>query len=303
MENEESKNQLVESIIFSWLQSIMDGWVNMVKALPPNSNTMLKTQALLQKRFSQQVDTHLNMLHSFSKLLKPVENQSVIDSTVSALPEIFLKIAKTGFDVAVQIQNHLWEKAAKIGQRAEAYQFEDLDQELFKALRDIYINELQPYLKIPPLGLTRFYQERINELLDKHNIFEMTLSEFLSILYLPVEKSFKVFQEKFKQMVEEGHLATTTKESYSMWLKILEGHYMNLFKSADYTEAMHRVLNHLEDYLVVRNEVIQDFLQLMPVVTHKDIDDLYKEFHLLKKRVKEIEKRMGISPNALDNEK
>jgi hypothetical protein len=39
---------------------------------------------------------------------------------------------------------------------------------------------------------------------------------------------------------------------------------------------------------------MRDFLQLMPVVTHRDMDDLYKEFHLLKKRVKELEKKISV---------
>jgi hypothetical protein len=63
------------------------------------------------------------------------------------------------------------------------------------------------------------------------------------------------------------------------------------------------MLNNLEDFIVVRNEIMQDFLKMFPVVTHKDIDDLYREFHLLKKRVKELERRQGISPNAVNAEK
>jgi polyhydroxyalkanoate synthesis regulator phasin len=74
---------------------------------------------------------------------------------------------------------------------------------------------------------------------------------------------------------------------------------MTLFKSADYTEALHRMLKHLENFIVVKNETMQDMLQMLPVVTNKDIDDLYKEFHLLKKRVKELEKILGVSPNAV----
>jgi len=300
MADEDLNQQFKESVIFPWLQSVADVWLKMVQTVPPNSSAMLKVQTALQERFSQQLDTNLNMLKSFSKMIKPPEEKSAAANAAGALPEIFLKLAKSGFDVAMEIQKHLWEKAGKIGQRTEAYKFENLDQEIFKALSDVYQNELQQYFKIPPLGLTRFYQERINELLDKHNIFETTLAEFLSILYLPMEKSFKVFQEKLKEMAEKGEIPAATKENYAMWLKILEGHYMNLFKSADYTETLHRMLNHFEDFLIVRNEVIQDFLTMMPVVTHKDIDDLYKEFHLLKKRVKELEKRLGISPNALD---
>ena len=39
---------------------------------------------------------------------------------------------------------------------------------------------------------------------------------------------------------------------------------------------------------------------MLPIVTHKEIDDLYKEFHLLKKRVNKLEKQLDISPNTAD---
>jgi hypothetical protein len=48
---------------------------------------------------------------------------------------------------------------------------------------------------------------------------------------------------------------------------------------------------------------MQDYLQMLPVVTTKDIDDLYKEFHLLKKRVQHLEKMLGVSPNAMNAKK
>ena len=217
-----------------------------------------------------------------------------------ALPEILFKMAKSGFDAALQIQNHLIEKAGKIGKSTEAYKFDNLDQEVFEALKDVYEKELRQYLKIPPLGPTRFYQERFNEMLDKYNLFETMLAEFFSVLYLPMEKSFKVFQEKLQQMAEEGNLPKETKESYAIWIKILEGHYINLFKSKEYTDVLHRTLNQMNDFIIVRNKTLEDFFQLLPIVTHKEIDDLYKEFHLLKKRVKELEKRLDISPNTLN---
>ncbi len=214
----------------------------MDQTIPSNSDTAPGTQTAVQNRFTQQLDTNLNLLKSFSRMMSEPESASAAANSINALPEIFLKMAKSGFDAAMQIQNHLMEKAGKIGKRTEAYKFDNLDQEVFKALSDVYEKEIQQYFKIPPLGLTRFYQERFNEMLDKHNLFETTLAEFLSILYLPMEKSFKVFQEKLQQMAEEGNLPTATKENYAMWLKILEGHYMNLFKSKDYTEALHRTL-------------------------------------------------------------
>jgi hypothetical protein len=300
MTEEDKRFQFNESVIFPWLQTVTDMWLNMAKTMPSGSQTALNTQSALQNRFTQQLDTGLNMLKSFSKMMKQPESESAAANAMNALPEIFLKMAKSGFDTALSIQNHLLEKAGKIGKRTEAYSFENLDQEVFKAFSEVYEKEIQQYFKMPPLGLTRFYQERFNELFNKHNIFETTLAEFLSILYLPMEKSFKVFQEKLRQMAEEGDIPTATKENYAMWLKILEGHYMNLFKSPDYTEALHRVLKHFENFMIARNETLQDYLQMLPVVTNKDIDDLYKEFHLLKKRVNKLEKLLGVSPNTVD---
>jgi len=303
MSDEDKNFQIQASSIFPWLQMIADMWLNIAKAMPTGSQAALNTQNAIQSRFSQQLDTNLNLLKSFSRMMKQPESESAATNAMNALPEIFMKMARTGFDAALQIQNHLLEKAGKIGKRTEAYNFENLDQDIFKAFSDVYEKELQQYFKIPPLGLTRFYQEHFNELLNKQNIFETTLAEFLSILYLPMEKSFKVFQEKLQQMAEEGNIPTATKENYAMWLKILEGHYMNLFKSVDYTETLHRVLKHFENFMIARNETLQDYLQMLPVVTTKDIDDLYKEFHLLKKRVRKLEKILGISPNTVDTDK
>lgn len=299
MTDEDKSSPLNESSIFDWMKTASDMWLKMGQTMPSNSDSAFSTQTAVQNRFTQQLETNFNLIKSFSRMMSEPGSASAAASSVSALPEIFLKMARSGFDAAMQIQTHLMEKAGSIGKRTEAYNFDNLDQEVFRALTDVYEKELRQYLKIPPLGLTRFYQERFNEMLDKHNLFETTLAEFLSILYLPLEKSFKVLQEKLQQMAEEGNLPSQTKESYGMWLKILEGHYMNLFKSKEYTDTLHRTLNKLEDFLIAKNDSMRDFLQLLPVVTQRDMDDLYKEFHVLKKRVKELEKQVGISSNTL----
>ena len=300
MTEEDKQSPFKEHSVFPWLQTAVDMWFNMAKAMPSNSDTALGTPTAIQNRFTKQLDTNLHLLKSFSRMISEPESAPAVANSFIALPEILFKMAKSGFDAALQIQNHLIEKAGKIGKSTEAYKFDNLDQEVFEALKDVYEKELRQYLKIPPLGPTRFYQERFNEMLDKYNLFETMLAEFFSVLYLPMEKSFKVFQEKLQQMAEEGNLPKETKESYAIWIKILEGHYVNLFKSKEYTDVLHRTLNQMNDFIIVRNKTLEDFFQLLPIVTHKEIDDLYKEFHLLKKRVKELEKRLDISPNTLN---
>ncbi|KQC06741.1 MAG: hypothetical protein APR62_00980 [Smithella sp. SDB] len=299
MADEDKQSPLKEVPFFPWLTVAADMWLNLIKATPSNPDTSVMTQTAVQSRFTRQLDTNLNLLKSFSRMMSEPESASAAANSLSAMPEILMKMAKSGFEAAMQIQNHLVEKAGKIGKRTEAYNFENLDQEVFKAFSDIYEKEFSQYFKIPPLGLTRFYQERFNEMLDKYNVFETMLAEFFSVLYLPLEKSFKVFQEKLKQMAEEGNLPKEAKESYTIWIKILEGHYISLFRSKEYTDTLHRTLNTLEDFIIVRNRMLEDFLQMLPVVTQKEMEELYKEFHVLKKRVKELEKQLNISPNTL----
>jgi polyhydroxyalkanoate synthase subunit PhaE len=299
MTEEDKQSPVKEPSVFPWLQTALDMWLKMAKATPPSPDNALGTPTAIQNRFTKQLDTNLNLLKSFSRMMSEPESAPAMANSFIALPEILFKISKSGFDAALQIQNHLIDKAGKIGKSTEAYKFDNLDQDVFEALNNVYEKELRQYFKIPPLGPARFYQERFNEMLDKYNLFETMLAEFLSVLYLPVEKSFKVFQEKLQQMAEEGNLPKETKESYAIWIKILEGHYINLFKSREYTDVLHRMLSQLEDFIIIRNKTMEDFLQLFPIVTDQDVDDLYKEFYLLKKRVNKLEKQLDISPNTL----
>lgn len=111
------------------------------------------------------------------------------------------------------------------------------------------------------------------------------------LVYLPMEKSFKVMQEKMEELTREKQLPENSQDYYWMWLKILEGHYMTLFKSSEYTRTLSKTLDAMEDFITAKQEMLQDLLQAFPVPVQKDMDDLYKELYLLKKKVKQIEKR------------
>jgi polyhydroxyalkanoate synthesis regulator phasin len=292
MAEEVNKKSDIESLFLSWLKTTTGFGSNIASGMASNPENGQKTHEDASNRFSDQWQTNLNFLKSFSEVLKEPESAAATVKSITALPEIFLKMAKSSWEAGFQMQQHIMEKAANIGKRTEAYNFDNLDQEVFKALTEIYEKEFKQYLHIPQLGLTRFYQERFNELLDKHNLFETTLAEFLSVLYLPMEKSFKVLQEKLRVMAQDGVLPKEAKEHYAMWVKILEGHYMSLFKSKEYTDALHNTINKMEDFVLAKNDAMRDVMQFLPVPTNKEMDELYKEFHSLKKRVKELEKKI-----------
>ena len=92
-------------------------------------------------------------------------------------------------------------------------------------------------------------------------------------------------------MTEDGPLDDKAKTYYNLWIKLLEGHYMTLFKQPEYAATMARTLQALNEYTEARQAVVNDLLKQFNVPTHRDLDDLYKEIYLLKKRMRAFEKR------------
>jgi len=206
------------------------------------------------------------------------------------MPDILSKVVQASWRSYFYLQQQLLEKAGRIGESPRAFNFDNLDQEVFKAWTEIYEQEFQKFFYIPQLGLTRFYQEKISQSLDKYNRFQSQYAEFMHLIFLPIEKTFKVLQQQLSEMAQEGKLPENSNDYYKLFIKNLEGHYMSLFKSPDYVTAMNKTLDALEDFVAARNAITQDLLKTMAVPTQDELDELYKELYLMKKRIKILEK-------------
>jgi polyhydroxyalkanoate synthase subunit PhaE len=294
MEENESKKSDMDATMQEWMKASTDLWTSMLKAVPTSASTFAAPDGGgIKNRYTESLEATLKRMQSASSALNDPQMADAILKGLNTLPEFFLKISKAGWEASARLQKKVAEKAGKIGQKTEAYQFENLDQGVFKAWREIYEEEFSQYFQIPQLGLARYYQERLNHLLDQSNILNASLSEFLYLLYLPMEKSMKVFQDKIEDLSKEGNVPDKAKDYYNLWVKILEGHYMNLFKSPEYLVSFREMLSQAENYVTAKNEVLQDILQSLPVPTNRDMDNIYKDLYLLKKRVKVLEKELA----------
>jgi class III poly(R)-hydroxyalkanoic acid synthase PhaE subunit len=191
----------------------------------------------------------------------------------------------------VNIQKQWLERYGKLQESTKTYKYENLKEDAFKEWSQLYEQEFRKFFKIPQLGLTRFYQEKMIRSMDKFNIYQATVAEFSRLLSLPMEKSFKVLQEKLTQLSDKGDPPENSKKYYQMWIKILEGHYMTLFQSSEYTQELNKTLNAMSEFSEAKKDILQDFFNMLPVPTHKEMDELYREIYLLKKRIKELEKK------------
>ncbi len=207
-------------------------------------------------------------------------------------PEISMRLLQTTAEGFLELQKRWADRMQKLSASNEPYSFSDLDSDFLNRLTDVYKKEFRQFLNIPQLGLTKFYQEKINQTVDTYHLFQAAMAEFLHLLSVPMEKSFHVMQEKLAELAESGKLPEDSRAYYQMWIRIMEGHYMTLFQSNQYTETMGKTLDALNQFLTARNAVLEDALKLLPVSTYRDMDEINREIYQLKKRIRTLEKKL-----------
>lgn len=276
-----------------WIQSASDFWGTMLKNWSPadlSAGSDPTADQSATSRSQESLQSVLKTWQTLSSVASDSGSMEAFSKLTGALPDVLQKVVVTGWQGFFNFQEQWLEKAGRIGQTTQAYSFENLDQETFKAWTQIYENELRQFFAIPQIGLTRVYQERFNQTMDRFNRFQNAFVEYLQMLYLPMEKSFKVLQDQVTQQAEQGKLTEDYSATYRLWIKILEGHYMTLYKSPEYVAVMSNTLNALEEYLQSRDAIMQDVLKTMAVPTQRDMDDLYQEIYQLKKKIRKLEK-------------
>jgi class III poly(R)-hydroxyalkanoic acid synthase PhaE subunit len=283
-----------ESLLESWMRTSAEFWTGAFSKWAKSIDASMQASSPPQSprvRGQETWEAGIQALQVVASAMKQPEAAEGIFKGIGGIPYVMAKLVKPVWEAFFHLQQEWVERAGRIGKSTAAYNFGNLDQEVFSGWLEIYDKEFRQFLQIPQLGLARSYQERINDTLDKFNILQATMAEFFSILCLPMERSLKVLQDKLSEMEDSGKLPEKSQDYYRIWIKILEGHYMSLFKSSDYNQVMACALDALCQYITARSRIMEDALQFLPLPSHKDLDECYKDIYLLKKRVKALEKQ------------
>jgi class III poly(R)-hydroxyalkanoic acid synthase PhaE subunit len=294
MASDDRSQQSAQNLLSAWLET---------------ANRFYNSMAALQQRPSQDSDDPAKentrrpdtkmaweaSLKSFQTLATAMENPETMErltSGLQAVPEVMLRMVESGWNTFFKLQTQWLEKTSQMQQSGQAYNFENLDRKALRIWSDLYEKEFRQFLNVPQVGLTRFYQERMGQSLDRFFRFQTVMAEFIQVLHLPIEKSIQVLHAEINELAEKNELPGTSREYYQRWIKILEGHYMRLYQSDHFADVMARTLAALEEFMAARDEVILDALQSLPIPDQKEMDELYKEVYLLKRRVRKLEKQL-----------
>ncbi len=286
MDQNDSLKPASEPLLAAWIKWTMDFWESLAQMGPRLAGAESPGAAALPASVSQSA---LKMWEAFFSLLSDPLTIEAVFKGIKAPSAAVLKMVQTGWSGYF----HLHQQWLEGGQTAGSFGFETLDQDTFKAWTEIYEQDFKNLLGLAQLGLTRFPPDRLNRVMDRFGQYQTAMAEFMYMLYLPLKKSLRDLQHNLAEFALEGQLSEDFKDYYRMWLKVLEGHYMTLFKSPEYAGTLSATLGAMEDFTLAKRELLANALRALPVPTHRDMDELYREIYLLKKQVKELSRALA----------
>jgi polyhydroxyalkanoate synthesis regulator phasin len=302
MTEKDSQGVEGEELFSLWRQSMTEAWSGMLKLWAPfgegaqggaegaSGKAADTAGAGTTERFSGAAEAALKNWQAIAAAMSAPESMLSLFKGVGAMPEMLAQLSRSTLNSFMEMQEKALERAGKLGQHVDAYTFNEIDENLFRSWNEIYEKEFSRFFRVPGLGLTREYQERVANAADAYNRYQTALGEFLRLLTLPLGRAYTVLQERIAGMAEKGELPEEGKAYYDMWIKVLEGHYMTLFQTPEYMQALAQTLKCNSDFKKARNAVIEDLLHGLPVPTQSEMDDLHEEILRLRRRLRDLEK-------------
>jgi hypothetical protein len=152
---------------------------------------------------------------------------------------------------------------------------------------------MKKILEIPPVGLTRPHQEKINLTLDKMGMFHSAAMDFLYSTMLPVEEATLMTFREMGKKAETLKSPEDMQKVYELWIKSLEKEYQEMFKTDRYKRVVARVFNSMAEMRSAYRELFLDMLQIAGLPFGKEVDELCKDMFAMKRKMKEFETKLN----------
>ncbi len=293
----DNQKQATQNMFNDWIKSAQSFWRPLTEKRSdgpsddPKDNASENKESREKRRMEKLWASNLKVWQTLFAQGLRLENAESVFKSIQLLPELSAKLMQVGMGGVAHLQQQWMARLTKLQElKGQDPGIKDMDREFLERWSGWYEQEIRQFFNMPQLGLTRFYQEKFNHAVDKHNQFQAVLNEFLHLIYLPVEDSIKELQDQFTEMAKTKALPEDSKIYYNEWVKILEGRYMKLFQSDEYIQTLSKTINALNEYIRARRTVLEDALKALPIPTDTDMDELYKEIYDLKRRLRALER-------------
>jgi hypothetical protein len=295
MAQEFSKTMGSEPLLAAWIKWTMDFW-DVMAQMGPGLTMIAGAGGAASPEAANQSSawlSSLNLWQAFFSLLTEPETVAAVFQGIRAPSEIILRGARAGWEGYFHLHQQ-WLASWEDNRTASGgHDFEALEEDFIKICNEAYERDFRRLLNMPHLRLTSLTQECLNRATEKFNQFQAAMAEFISMLFLPVKKSLRAMGG-VRGNGRQEFPPEDFKEYYKGWLKILEGHYMTLLQSPEYTHTMVHTLNALQDFTMAKDALMAEVMAALFLPSRRDLDALYQEMYALKKTMKDMAKKLDL---------
>ncbi|MGI0047157.1 MAG: poly(R)-hydroxyalkanoic acid synthase subunit PhaE [Nitrosotalea sp.] len=125
--------------------------------------------------------------------------------------------------------------------------------------------------------------------------FNTRITEYYKQLTTTWNEAQKQFEKKVPEIPTDTEHIDSTKR---IWIDIFENYFTRLFDSTEFAENFGKLVSSELELARRWSNVTSLMLETVNMPTKKEIDELYKELHLLRKRVAKLEKIDDIGVNS-----
>ncbi|AFM04210.1 Poly(R)-hydroxyalkanoic acid synthase subunit (PHA_synth_III_E) [Bernardetia litoralis DSM 6794] len=131
--------------------------------------------------------------------------------------------------------------------------------------------------------------------------YQTKMADMNAIIGKTVKSSSEEFMTKMFESAKDGKIDSYN-EFYMNWLNHLEGNMTDIFKGDEFSKLQGEVLGLQLDLKTNFSKGMEQVLSPYPVVLNSEIDELAKQVHALKARVRELENNAEATPTAKTSE-
>ncbi len=161
-------------------------------------------------------------------------------------------------------------------------------QEFFDLWLKTYEETFGKLLKAPAVGPAREKTEKMMQgipyFANYYTSWMNTNVKFQSVYAEALRKT----QEKIAAASPESN-----REFYSIWLETYSDTFKEFLKSGNFADDIGKFVSNMMDVEQYNKEMLEsNFLKPMNLPTKSEMDEIYKEIYLLKKKVRELTKQV-----------
>jgi hypothetical protein len=251
----------------------------------PGLSEMIEQMTLMQKNSYETVKKSMEEVMAQNNPLGLFCSNTMVDNPLAGACSDFLDILRNSSKSAYEIAEML---VPPFGQKGDDDSYHFITRNLMELPSKI----MKKLLEIPPVGITRPYQEKVNQALDKMNLFHAAAMDFVYCSFLPVEEATMITFREMMKHAEALKSPEDMKHVYEKWIKTLEHEYQDMFKTDRYKKVIARIFNSMAEFRSAYRELILDLTHLAGLPGGREVDDLCKDMFAMKKKMKEMERQI-----------